>query len=134
METGYAEARTGWVGWIAFAALLMIIAGVLGAMSGLAAIVRDETYVQAAGRIWVLDETAWGWIHLLLGLAVAAVGVMMLQGRPIALGLGAGIVMLHMLGQFAWMGAYPWWGMVVLALDLLILYALVVHGNEAVRR
>jgi hypothetical protein len=133
METEYAGARTGWVGWISFAALLMIVAGALGAMAGLAAIVRDETYVQVAGRVWIFDETAWGWIHLLLGIAIVAVGAMMLQGRPIALGLGAGIIMLHMLGSFAWLSIYPWWGMVVIAIDILILYAIVVHGYEAVR-
>jgi hypothetical protein len=28
------------------------------------------------------------------------------------------------------MGMYPWWSMVVIAIDVLILYALIVHGSE----
>ena len=132
MESQYSGGRTGWVGWIAFAAVMLIVSGLLGAMSGLAAIVRDETYVQMAGRIWVFDETTWGWIHLVLGLAVAGVGVMTLQGKPLGIGLAAGVVMLHMLSQFAWLSIYPWWGMVVIAIDVLVLYALIVHGHEAV--
>jgi hypothetical protein len=121
---------TGWVGWIAFAAMMMVVTGIFGVISGLAAIVRDETYVQANGNIWVFDQTSWGWIHLIVGLLVTFVGVKMLQGKPFGMAIGAGIVVLHMMTQFAWMGMYPWWSMVVIAIDVLILYALIVHGGE----
>lgn len=121
---------TAWVGWIAFAAMMMIVTGVFGALSGLAAIVRDEQYVQLNGNIWVFDQTSWGWIHLIIGILVVIVGAMMLQGKAIGMAIGAGIIVLHMIAQFAWMGMYPWWSIVAIAIDVLILYALIVHGGE----
>ena len=125
-----APAPTAWVGWIAFAGLMMIVTGVLGALAGLAAIVRDETYVQTANRIWIFDETAWGWIHLLIGIAVVAIGAMMLRGGVVSMALGAGVIVLHMIAHFNTMGIYPWWSIVVIAIDVLILYAMIVHGGE----
>ena len=132
MDNDYsAPAPTAWVGWIAFAGLMMIVTGVLGAIAGLAAIVRDETYVQGFNdRVWIFDETAWGWIHLLIGIAVVAIGAMMLRGGAISMALGAGVIVLHMIAHFQWMGMYPWWSIVVIAIDVLILSALIVHGGE----
>ncbi len=131
MDNEYGSPQpTAWVGWIAFAGMMMIVAGVLGALSGLSAIVRDETYVQAAGHVWIFDHTSWGWIHLILGILLAAIGAMMLKGSTVGMALGAGIVVLHMIAQFTWMGMYPWWSIVVIALDVMILYALIVHGPE----
>ena len=131
MDNDYsAPAPTAWVGWIAFAGLMMIVTGVLGALAGLAAIVRDETYVQGPSRVWIFDETAWGWIHLLIGIGVVAIGAMMLRGGVISMALGAGVIVLHMIAHFQWMGMYPWWSMVVIAIDVLILYAMIVHGGE----
>ena len=123
-------APTAWVGWIAFAGLMMIVTGVLGALAGLAAIVRDETYVQGLNRVWIFDETAWGWIHLLIGIGVVAIGAMMLRGGVVSMALGAGVIVLHMIAHFQWMGMYPWWSMTVIAIDVLILYAMIVHGGE----
>jgi len=125
-----APAPTAWVGWIAFAGLMMIVTGVLGALAGLAAIVRDETYVQGLNRVWIFDETAWGWIHLLIGIGVVAIGAMMLRGGAISMALAAGVIVLHMIAHFQWMGMYPWWSMTVIAIDVLILYAMIVHGGE----
>ena len=63
---------TGWVGWILFASCVMIVNGLFTSIEGLAGIFRDETFFLAEGEVLVLDDTAWGWIHLLLGLAVIA--------------------------------------------------------------
>ena len=37
-----------------------------------------------------------------------------------------------MISQFAWLAAYPVWGIIALIIDALILYALLVHGREMV--
>jgi hypothetical protein len=131
MDNDYsAPAPTAWVGWIAFAGLMMIVTGVLGALSGLAAIVRDTTIVQGPSHFWIFDETAWGWIHLLIGIGVVAVGAMMLRGGAISMALAAGIIVIHMIAHFNTLGVYPWWSITVIAIDVLILYAMIVHGGE----
>ena len=75
---------TGWVGWIVFAGVFMIVAGVLGAIEGLAGILRDESYFFVPDEgLLVFDLTTWGWIHLILGIAMAVVGYLLIQGSTV---------------------------------------------------
>jgi len=122
---------TGWVGWIMFAAYFMIIGGVFDIMQGLAALFRDQSYfVVAENGLLTFNFTSWGWIHLLFGLAMIGVGVLLLRGSTFARILAIIIVGLNMVSQFAWLAAYPVWGIIALVIDALILYALLVHGSE----
>jgi len=122
---------TGWVGWIVFAGVFMIVAGVLGAIEGLAGILRDESYflVPSEGLL-VFDLTTWGWIHLILGIALAVVGYLLIQGSTVGAVVSIIVVTLHLVAQFVWIAAYPWWSLAIIAIDVLILYAIIVHGGE----
>ena len=131
MQAPMERRQTGWVGWIVFAGVFMIVAGVLGAIEGLAGILRDEEYfLTQGGSVLVFDITAWGWIHLLLGIAMAVVGYLLIQGSTVGAVAAIIVVTLHLVSQFVWIGAYPWWSLIVIALDVLILYAIIIHGGE----
>jgi hypothetical protein len=122
---------TGWIGWIMFAAALLIVNGCVTAIQGLAGIFRDEEYFRSGGGdVLVLDLTAWGWIHLILGVLLVVIGVLLVQGSGFARGVAIVLVALHMIAQFSWLGAYPFWALILIVLDMLILNALVVHGAE----
>ena len=124
---------TGWVGWIMFAAYFLIIGGVFDIMQGLAALFRDQNYfVVAENGLFTFNFTSWGWIHLLFGLAMIGVGVLLLRGSTFARIIAILLVGLNMVSQFAWLAAYPVWGIIALIIDALILYALLVHGREMV--
>lgn len=65
----------GWAtGFIVFAAVLMIMTGVFQALEGLAAIFENEFYVVARNYLYEVDVTAWGWIHLVLGILLVVCG------------------------------------------------------------
>ena len=122
---------TGWVGWIMFAAYFLIIGGVFDIMQGLAALFRDQSYFVVAEKgLLTFNFTSWGWIHLLFGLAMIGVGVLLLRGSTFARIIAILLVGLNMVSQFAWLAAYPVWGIIALIIDALILYALLVHGRE----
>ena len=132
-DTRYAAGRrvTGWVGWIVFAASVMMIGGVCAIISGLAGIFRDEVYFSSGGgELLVFDYTAWGWIHLIFGVCLLIVGTMLLGGSAFARVIAILLVGLNLVAQFAWINATPWWSIVMIALDLLVLYALAIHGGE----
>src|SRR4051794_6646957 len=60
---------SGWVGWIAFAGTLMVMLGTFHVIDGLVALFNDEYYlVTKSGLIVTADYTAWGWVHLILGI------------------------------------------------------------------
>jgi hypothetical protein len=132
-DTRYTAGRSvsGWVGWIVFAATVMMIGGVCAIISGLAGIFRDEVYwATGGGELLVFDYTAWGWIHLIFGIALLIVGTMLLGGSAFARVVAILLVGLNLVAQFTWLNATPWWSIVMITLDLLVLYALAIHGGE----
>src|SRR4051794_5030667 len=127
----YAEPATGWVGWIIFAAVFMVTIGALNAIQGLAALFRDEAYwVTVGGNVVTFNITTWGWIHLIFGILLVIVGVLLMQGSTFARVLGIALVGLNMLAQFAYAPLFPFWALILIALDVVIMYALIVHGGE----
>src|SRR4051794_40572858 len=74
---------SGWaIGGVAFAATLMITIGVFQAIAGIAAIADDQFFVVGRNYAFDLDVTAWGWIHLILGIVVALAGGFLFARRP----------------------------------------------------
>ncbi|MFG3438871.1 hypothetical protein ACGF0J_16635 [Nonomuraea sp. NPDC047897] len=122
---------TGWVGWVWFAGIILILSGLFNAISGLNAIFHRDVYVQTAGSLLVLDVTGWGWIHLLFGVLLIATGIAVSMGQTWARAVAVVLVMLNALTQLTWISVNPWWSLAVIAVDVLVLYALIVHGSEA---
>jgi hypothetical protein len=121
---------TGWVGWIAFGAVMMMMLGVLNAISGIAAIFNDAVFITGSRGAVIFDVTTWGWIHLILGLLVIGTGLALMTGAMWARVVGTGLVMLNMVTQLIFLPAYPFWGLLIIAVDVLVLWAIIVHGSE----
>ena len=68
-------------GTAVFAGVLLIIAGAFQALEALAAIVNDKYLVVLPQYIYAFDLTLWGWIHLLVGLGLLAIGIALLRGQ-----------------------------------------------------
>lgn len=122
---------TGWVGWIVFAATMMMIVGAFQAIQGLVALFKDTYYqVPSSGLVVQVDYTAWGWTHLVLGVLVFAAGVGLFTGQTWARVLGVIFASLSMLANFAFIAAFPFWSLLVIALDVFVIMAITVHGSE----
>jgi hypothetical protein len=125
-----ATERTGWTGWILFASIVMLIAGTLNAIYGLVGIVNDEWVVWGNRGAVFFDITAWGWVHLILGLVVIAAGIGIMSGVMVARIVAVIVVAISMIVNFVAIPIYPLWSIVVLTLEFLVLWALIVHGRE----
>jgi hypothetical protein len=131
MEVGGTfEEPTGWVGWIYFASVMMIIAGALNAFYGLIAVVNDEWVVWGNRANLYLDLTTWGWVHLALGGIVLLAGIGVLSGNFLARTIGVLVAGVSIVANFLFLPAFPVWALIVIALDVLVIYALTVHGRE----
>jgi hypothetical protein len=133
-EAAYApgDEPTGWLGWIAFAGVMMLLMGTLHAIQGLVALFQDTYYlIGSEGLIVSADYTTWGWVHLILGIVVVLAGIALLAGqmwaRVVAVILAFGSVLVNI----AFLGAYPLWSTIMIAVDVLVIYAVTVHGKEA---
>lgn len=122
---------TGWVGWVYFAGILMIIMGIFQAIAGLTALLNGGFFVVTQDKLVTFDYTQWGWIHLILGGVVMAAGSAVMNGRMWGRVVGVFLASLSALANFAFISAYPIWSVLIIAMDILIIYALVVHGGEA---
>ena len=107
-----------------FAGVLLIVGGGFQALEALVALVNDEFFVVAPNYIYSFDLTAWGWIHLLIGLAFVAIGICLLLGQGWALIAGIVVASISALIHFTWLPYQPFWAILLIAVDLLIIWAL----------
>jgi hypothetical protein len=122
---------TAWTGWVVFAAFMMIMVGSFQAIEGLVALFDDGWYhVTQNGLLVEADYTAWGWTHLLLGALLIVAGVGVLAGNTLARLVAIALAGLSALVNLAFIEAYPIWAVIIITIDVLVIYALVVHGRE----
>jgi hypothetical protein len=125
---------TAWVGWVFFGAFALLTAGLFNIVGGLIAAFSPKDVLAWSGHSVVLvDVSAWGWVHFALGVLMVLVGLFLFGGRTWARAVAAVLVVLNLLAQFVSLPITPWWSLVVLVLDVLVLWAITVHGDEVER-
>lgn len=128
-------ASSSWTGWVTFGGIMMILIGTFEAIEGLVALFRDDYFlVTRNGLLVTTNFTAWGWTHIALGAIVAAVGFGVLVGQTWARVVGIALVTINAIVNLAFLAAYPVWSTIIIALDVIVIYALAVHGREMQNR
>jgi hypothetical protein len=134
-ESGYGsrarEEPSGWaVGFTVFAAVMMMMAGAFQALAGLIAIFENDFYVATRNYLYEFDVTTWGWIHLILGVIVALAGFGLLSGATWARVVGITLASLSAIANFLFIPYYPFWSLLIIALDVFVIWALAVYGGK----
>jgi hypothetical protein len=125
---------SGWtVGLIVFAASIMIMVGAFQIIGGIAAIFDDQFFVVTQNYVFDLDATAWGWIHLLLGVLIVFAGWGIFSGATWARATGMLLAILSAISNFTFIPYYPVWSIVIIALDVAVIYALSVWDRDQAR-
>jgi hypothetical protein len=128
-RTSREPAPSGWAkGGVSFAAYILILIGSFEILEGLVAIIDDEFYVVARNYTFELDTSAWGWIHLLLGVLLIFIGSGLLSRRLWAVVGGIAIAMLSAVANFFFIPYYPFWSIVLIALNVWVIWALTRPG------
>jgi hypothetical protein len=107
-----------------FAGVMLIIGGGFQAIQALAAIVHDQYIVVLPNYIYAFDLTAWGWIHLLIGVGLAVTGIFVLRGQTWARVVGMVLAGISALLNFFWLPQVPLWALLLIAIDILVIWAL----------
>jgi hypothetical protein len=106
------QTTSGWaVGFILFAAIMMIMVGIWQALQGLIAIFENEFYVATRNYLFQFDATTWGWIHLIVGVTIA-------------------LAVLSAIANFLFIPYYPFWSLLIIAVDVFVIWAIAAHGRE----
>ena len=115
-------------GGIGFAASLLTLIGAFQIVAGLTAIFNDDFFVSTRNYTFDLDTTAWGWVHLLIGVCVVATGFGLFSRRAWAGVTAIFLAMLSAVVNFFFIPYYPFWAILVIALDVWVIWALTRPG------
>jgi hypothetical protein len=113
-----------------FAGVIMIVAGAFQAVEGLAGIVHDQWLVALPNYIYAFDLTLWGWLHLLVGLALLAIGIFLLRGATWARVAGIIVAVISAILNFVWLPYTPWWALLLIGIDVLVIWALATYLSQ----
>jgi hypothetical protein len=131
VNSTHAATSTGWAGWARFASVILIISGIFSAMQGLVALIGPNTYYAVTnGNLFLFDVAGWGWWNVIIGVALLLTGLALFTGAMWARVVAVIIAGLSAVVQLLLVPAQPWWSFIVIAMDVLIIYAVIAHGNE----
>ena len=117
-------------GLVLFASVLLVILGCFNLIYGIAAIANSHVFTANAHYVFG-GLHSWGWITLIIAalLLLAAAGV--LAGNQLARWFGVVVLGLNAIDQMFFIPAYPFWSLVIIAVDVVALYGLCAYGSRA---
>jgi hypothetical protein len=122
---------TGWVGWARFAGVILLVSGLFSLIQGIIALVGPDTYFTVSeGSLFLFDAQGWGWWNVILGVLLLLTAAALFAGQTWARVVAIVLAILSAIVQLMLIPAQPWWSLIVIAIDVLIIYALTVHGRE----
>jgi hypothetical protein len=124
---------SGWaVGGAFFAAVLMMIVGVFHIVAGLVALIRNQFYVATPNYLISFSMTGWGWVHIGLGVLLLVAGYFVLSGNIWARSFGIAIAALSAIDNFLFIPHYPFWSLLMIAIDVWVIWALATYSPRRV--
>lgn len=121
---------TAWAGWVWFAAVMLIMNGTFNAIYGLVALVDDQYYTVGPQGLLVFDLTQWGWVLLIFGVLAVLSGVALFGGALWARIVAVVLASINVIAHIAFMSAQPVWALIAIVVDVLVIWAVIAHGDE----
>jgi hypothetical protein len=119
-------------GWVMFAGVMLIVLGCTNTVEGVAAVTGSDFFVTHAHYLFG-DLSSWGWVIWVIGVAQGLTGVGILVRNQLARWVGVAFAAANTLAQMLMIQAYPGWSLALWGLDILVIYALMVHGGRSYR-
>jgi len=116
-------------GMVVFAAVLLGMLGLFNLIDGIAAVARSSVFIGNA-RFVFGDLRTWGWVALILGGLQVIVSLGVLAGNQIARWTGVALIGLNSIGQMFFLPAYPFWSLMIIAVDVVALWGLCAYGSR----
>ena len=106
------------------AAIILATVGIVQIFQGIAAVAEDEVFVRGVQYTFKFDFTTWGWIHIGLGVVMLVAGLALMSGATWARVTAIIIAALSIIANFLWLPYYPWWSILIIALDAVVIWAI----------
>ena len=115
--------------WVLFAGIMLFLVGVLNIIWGIAAIGESRFFV-ADAQFVLSGLNTWGWIILFLGVVQIFAAYSIWRGGETGRWFGIAVAVLNAIGALMSISAYPFWGLAVFILDVLVIYGLANYGGD----
>ncbi|MEU0893624.1 hypothetical protein AB0929_00665 [Streptomyces massasporeus] len=110
-------------GGLVLGGVLMVVYGLFAVLQGIAAIAGDEVYTSFGQYSFEFDLTAWGWIHVIVGVLVVVAGLGLFAGADWARVVSAVVVGLALIANFLWLPYQPFWSIIMIVTGLFVLWS-----------
>ena len=128
-QQGSSSPPSGWaIGGITFAVVMLAMIGIFQLIAGLVAIIDDDFYVVTQNYTFDIDTSAWGWIHLLLGVLLVLASYGLYSGATWGAAVAIVMAVLAAVENFFFIPYYPFWSLLVIALCVWVIWALTRPG------
>jgi hypothetical protein len=127
--TGAGRRRGEGLGLIIFASVLLLVVGCFNLIDGIAAIANSHVFTAHAHYVFG-DLRTWGWITLILGAVQVLAGCGVLIGNQAARWFAVAVVGLNAIAQMFFIPAYPFWSLMIIAVDVVALWGLCAYGSR----
>ena len=114
---------------IVFAVALLVTVGFFNLIDGIAAIANSHIFIANAHYV-VGNLRLWGWIALILGTLQIIAAIAILAGSQAARWFAVVVIGLNAIGQMFFIPAYPFWSLVIIAVDIVALWGLCAYGSR----
>ena len=116
-------------GLIIFASVLLLVIGFFNLLDGIAAIANSHVFIGNAHYV-VGDLRAWGWTMTIFGALQLLAAAGLWTGNQLARWFAVAVVGLNAIGQMFFIPAYPFWSLVIIAVDVVALWGLCAYGSR----
>ena len=114
---------------IVFAVALLVTVGFFNLIDGIAAIANSHIFIANAHYV-VGNLRLWGWIALILGTLQIIAAIAILAGSQAARWFAVVVIGLNAIGQMLFIPAYPFWSLLIIAVDIVALWGLCAYGSR----
>jgi hypothetical protein len=128
--TGGRHAEGHGSGLVLFASVLLVILACFNLIYGIAAIANSHVFTASAHYVFG-DLRTWGWITLIIGVLQLGAAAGVLAGSQLARWFAVAVLGLNAIDQMFFIPAYPFWSLMIIAVDVVALYGLCAYGSRA---
>jgi hypothetical protein len=115
-------------GWVLYSGLMILFTGVWNTFEGIFAFFRSTYFIghAAFGDIWF-----WAIVWTAFGVLLIAAGSAIMMGQAWARWVAIIVVLINAFIHLMSIGTYPWWSVVMIAIDITIIYGLTARWESS---
>jgi hypothetical protein len=116
------------------AGALLLTSAVLTVLQGIQALVDHRPLIIGSNYVYKFNATGWGWIHIAAGIVLGIVAMGLISGAVWARVTAIVMACISIVVMFMWLPYYPMWSIIVIALDVIIIWAVATWDTTAASR